>query len=108
VVGTKNPGRISVVPLAIWNLASGQGVPLRRTLSFPSKRIEARQVHSELLDVTCESRRVIARIEQDASPAVLDERREAPVSLQCRDRSEGVVQNRDACWLLRIGVNGRP
>jgi hypothetical protein len=51
-----------------------------------------------------ENRRVISGIEQDASPAVLDERREAPVFLQGRGRAEGVVENRDACRLLRIGL----
>ena len=38
--------------------------------------VEARQVHSELLDVAREYARIIARIEENAPSAVLDERRE--------------------------------
>ena len=68
--------------------------------------VEARQVHSELLDVAREYARIIARIEENAPSAVLDERREPSIFLQCRRRPEGVVENRDARWLLRFGLEG--
>jgi hypothetical protein len=43
--------------------------------------VEAGQVHSDLLDVACEYRRIIARIEKNAPSAVLDERRKALIFL---------------------------
>jgi hypothetical protein len=36
--------------------------------------VETRQIHAELLDVAREYARIIARIEEKATPAVLDER----------------------------------
>jgi hypothetical protein len=68
--------------------------------------VEARQVHSELLEVAREDARIIARSEEHAPSAVLDERSEPPVFLQCRRRPEGVVENRDPRWLLCVGVEG--
>ena len=68
--------------------------------------VETRQIHSESLDVTRKYGRIVARIEEDPTAAVLDQRREAPVFLQRRPRPEGVVQNRDARGLLRFGLEG--
>ena len=59
-------------------------------------RVEAREVDAERLHVALEDRGVVAGVEQDALPAVLDQRGEAPVPRELRWSAEGVVEDRDA------------
>lgn len=80
--------------------AGGVPVPVR-----DHHRIEPAEIHAKLLDVSSKDRRVVARVEQDATAAIFDERRKTPVLLQGRRTAEGVVENGDPRRLLRVGVH---
>ena len=70
-------------------------------------KIELPQVDTLGFDIVRENLRIVARVEQDALAAILDEGRKSPVLGHRRGLAEGIVEDCDLpCARLSAGFRG--